>query len=155
MMEILTSLFWFYTWKLYIHDLMLLYIFYYFVLLFIIIHYHYYVFLLLNNNYSYCYIIIYIYICHQSESQSHVCQWFEDQNTWVVVGDYPSAVFGSCFRIFMWDSPKKYLADEIADAFSKMLRVKGWFEKGKMSGHETGHLRYSFDTFWYRNCSML
>jgi len=108
------------------------YIYRFNIIIFIIIYY---------NNYHYYCIIIYM------PSKSHFCQWFEDQNTWVVVGDYPSAVFGSCFRIFMWDSQKKYLADEIADAFSKTLQVKGWFEKGKMSGHETGHLRYSFNTF--------
>jgi hypothetical protein len=68
------------------------YIYRFNIIIFTIIYYY---------NYHYYCIIIYM------PSKYHFCQWFDNQNTWVVVGDYPSAVFGSCFRIFMWDSQKK------------------------------------------------
>ena len=124
--------FWFYTWKLYIHI---------YNILFSIIYY---------NNYHYYCIIIYM------PSKYHFCQWFEDQNTWVVVGEI---IHPQCLGLV--SESLCGIAKKISGrwdrrcVFGKRCRWKVGLKRVRCPATKLGHLRYSFNTFWYSNCSML
>jgi hypothetical protein len=72
-------------------------------------------------------IIVSLYICHQSTI-------FVSGLTTKTHGLLLEIIHPQCLGLVSESlcgiAKKKYLADEIADAFSKTLQVKGWFEKG-------------------------